>query len=884
MAHSFMYKYYLFIFWCLVPVFSSSCFAQNTLAESIKKATFYYQTESVDAAKADSLAIAYYNMALSQAAHTYIERLWHIQAHEQLGNIYLTNSQAKAAVDHYRLALSLSEHIKYSLENKLRLSIFLANALYQNGQFEPCYQQLLFVENNLPKVASKQLAGYFYNTFGALQFQAGDYLQSKNYFLKAQLLEDTEADFSFKNNLALSLKYLGQPDSAISVYKTLAKKFPAEAHISLNLAACYLDKHQAAEALKYLHKAATNSSIHGQSNFYNLWGKYHLLTAHWAEADKYFTLALAKASSTADKAEVLNNMGLLYTQKKDYNRAIEYFEKAAQYAKNSHFLSFSHLSHQSNHINCLENLYRLKSGKALEKKIENQYKLLTKSSIQLSKSFTALESRLALKKNIHQYFNAAAEFHLSQYQNGKDPSELLKAFAYADQAKALVLGLTRSENLNWKKRIVPPKLLEQERALEFALNSQKRLEQQGQSKVLNDLEIRLAGVRSQIKQLLHAKSALNLDDSLNYGAMALNTPVMSYFEGPKTQGFFLWCGKNKLTFTNISNFSAFSKAVHVLKKELNSLPYHHWDSHLTDAAQLIYKALVENTDLLKHSKQLIFIADGILEGLPLELLQDDENKYLVEKMCLSYHYAARFCKPTQIARQQPNILAVAAFAQPVPTLQNWALPSSAAEVQAIGATKILLNERANKVNFLQNMPQYNSLHLATHAIGDTLLGDNSYILFYANGAIDQANKLYSNDIPIRTWAHLRLLYLSACEGFKGQQLSGEGLKGLSWSFFLAGCRQIVSSVWAAEDHSSRYLASKFYEYYSDGASAEMAMQKAKVSLLNDASMVQYRHPKYWAHLICLGHSGTSAWPSQTINYWIILLAFLATIIILKYFP
>ena len=98
----------------------------------------------------------------------------------------------------------------------------------------------------------------------------------------------------------------------------------------------------------------------------------------------------------------------------------------------------------------------------------------------------------------------------------------------------------------------------------------------------------------------------------------------------------------------------------------------------------------------------------------------------------------------------------------------------------------------------------------------------------------------------------QLVFLSACETGAGKLSQSEGALSLSRAFAFAGCPDIITSLWKAEDRTTAYISQKFYYYTNKGYSYASALQRAKKDLLNDNAMSQFHTPQYWSNLILIG--------------------------------
>src|ERR1051326_3540752 len=99
--------------------------------------------------------------------------------------------------------------------------------------------------------------------------------------------------------------------------------------------------------------------------------------------------------------------------------------------------------------------------------------------------------------------------------------------------------------------------------------------------------------------------------------------------------------------------------------------------------------------------------------------------------------------------------------------------------------------------------------------------------FAAHGMFDDANPMFSqivlapgtgssDDGVLQAWELMRLrlsadlVVLSACETARGRVGAGEGVIGLSWALFVAGCPTTVVSQWQVESSSTTELMLEFH--------------------------------------------------------------------------
>lgn len=98
----------------------------------------------------------------------------------------------------------------------------------------------------------------------------------------------------------------------------------------------------------------------------------------------------------------------------------------------------------------------------------------------------------------------------------------------------------------------------------------------------------------------------------------------------------------------------------------------------------------------------------------------------------------------------------------------------------------------------------------------------------------------------------QVVLLSACNSANFDlQLFGPQAASLSSSFFLAGARSTVASLWSVDSEATGILFKEFASRFAQqGLSVSEAMREAALALVE--SNPKYRHPKYWAAFVVFG--------------------------------
>jgi CHAT domain-containing protein len=266
------------------------------------------------------------------------------------------------------------------------------------------------------------------------------------------------------------------------------------------------------------------------------------------------------------------------------------------------------------------------------------------------------------------------------------------------------------------------------------------------------------------------------------------------------------------------------------------------------------------------AKELVLIPQGILNSVPFELLPDGKGNFLFEQVPVIYQFSAQFVHSIANGPNPRSGLGLAPFTESENISGFAPLPQSAIELEAFAGEK-LSGKAAVKSAFLDKAGNSEVIHLATHAVASSTDPDQAFIAFYPEG---EDFRLFAPELAFQSLEKAKLVFLSACETGAGQLSKSEGLISLARSLAFAGAEQMIITQWISEDRVAAFISEKFYQHVSEGMTYAAALHRAKLDLLEDSQMAQYRHPFYWANFRLIGQ------PTQSnlVEPWMIWLGLL----------
>jgi CHAT domain-containing protein/tetratricopeptide (TPR) repeat protein len=289
--------------------------------------------------------------------------------------------------------------------------------------------------------------------------------------------------------------------------------------------------------------------------------------------------------------------------------------------------------------------------------------------------------------------------------------------------------------------------------------------------------------------------------------------------------------------------------------------------------QRLYQLLIE--PIAQHlptdpEQRVIFIPHQDLFLVPFAALTNTEGQYLIEDHTILTAPSVQVLDLTRqqhlangnFPNQSENLLVVGNPIMPEiwnPQTNQMEQFSSlvGAENEAVAiaetfGTEALLWDGAAKATVVEQMPNAEIIHFATHGLLEYGNPQESGVLDVP-GAIALAPS--ANDSGLLTAAEIlqmnltaELVVLSACDTGRGR-VTGDGVVGLSRAFVTAGVPSIVVSLWAVDDAATAELMVEFYNQWRQTGDKAQALRQAMLT-----TMQNHPDPRLWAAFTLIGEA------------------------------
>ncbi|HEU4767476.1 MAG TPA: CHAT domain-containing protein, partial [Pyrinomonadaceae bacterium] len=178
----------------------------------------------------------------------------------------------------------------------------------------------------------------------------------------------------------------------------------------------------------------------------------------------------------------------------------------------------------------------------------------------------------------------------------------------------------------------------------------------------------------------------------------------------------------------------------------------------------------------------------------------------------------------------------AAYLPPTRLLSTEEEAQSIMRFAPAGLTVLLTGFAANRESTIdRDWNNYRILHFATHSFVNTRYPSLSGLLL---STINEQGQTQNGLLQLHDIYGLRLnadlVVLSGCQTGLGEELSGEGLVGLTQGFLYAGSRSVMVSLWPVEDKTTASLMADFYRaMLEENLAPAVALRQAKLRMLRN---------------------------------------------------
>jgi CHAT domain-containing protein/tetratricopeptide (TPR) repeat protein len=782
---------------------------------------------------------------------------------------------------------------------------------------------------NKSTVDSSHIAN-IYNNLGVFYQDIGDLTRSSRYFQMALSLYEKinyqdfrTSDILLNKGKTHSLK--GEEYEAIHHFqKALAfnknnqpvERAKNKAKIYNFLGQSYIQLNKLDSALYFINEAEKYAL--GESKSLNLITKSYLLNLQNQHNDALKIIQpiidSVQQSETYSrlfiKYRAYKILGEIYFAKKEYNNALDAFEKALainspDYKKSDNYYLEKDIKEVLNiefSVEILNN--EAKVFEAINTKESNltafqTYQLAIKWIEKMRHNLAFEESKIRLNKKHAILYKSAIQLAYRLYEETEEQVYLDNAFVIAEKQKGIILLESLIDERGKKYFGVPDELLLKEQTIKnnIAFYQQKMLEKRDDSTkyalyqhYFNDFNLQLATVKDTLQTFYKEYFDLEYQTSIadiptvQKELVNTNTAFVQYINIDSLSYVFI-IEKEKSHFLALPYRQEEKTLIQAFQRNLssptsvdnqNDMAHFKAFNHLSyQTYQTVFEPVVQQ--LSKNIDAFIIVPDGAMSHFPFEILVNKiaastsinyiQLPYLIRDYQFQYGYSG-----TLLVENKNNFSAVSSNSEILayaPAYQNTtkaknrnlvtrenvaSLEGTANEINAISEYfkgTFDATEKATESNFKNEATDYGILHLAMHGKADLNYPDFAHLVF-SNVEKDTTDDglLYHYEIA-QMDIKAQLAVLSACETGVGKNVEGEGIMSLGRGFMYAGVPSVVMSLWKMNDYTSSQLMPMFYKNLFDGFRKDKALRKAKLDYLNSAAMEQ-AHPFYWAGFVGFG--------------------------------
>lgn len=795
-------------------------------------------------------------------------------------------------------------------------SIFRASTIFKNTKGEKSVEYAKSL-NDIGNVYDKE--GNYKNA---------EHFYTKSLELKKELgLEGNVTYWNTLNNMALLYSRLGNHSKAVTTMQNqlaLIKKYKGEKQPEYgnylnSMGTVYETAGSYQEASDYFNQALNfYKTYYGVSdpNYSRVLNNLGLLSMVHNNPDKaiqYFNqslqiLAQDSVSNQIELADTYNNLGEVYSEKRDKNNAEPNFQKALHIYENR--LGRKHPSYWIAYSN--DAVYHYRIGE-IPKAIQETKQVLDMDISMLYDNFSFLSEAEKLKywSKTYDQFEYYNSLCVKQYE--KYPELVGSMYDYTLATKSIVFNYTsylKSKILQRGDNELLKTYNDWEKKKQLLATYYNFSKQQLQANAIdlnafenevNELEKKITVQSSDFKIAREINSTRwkDVQSKLKDNEAAVQMLRVQLFDHVWTDSV--------VYVALILTKETTSQPIMVVLKDGNKLEKKYYKGfqnaiRFNQVTPEFYNAFWKEIDQHIQNKTMVYVSpDGIYNKISLPALKLPDGSYLLEKRTIQVVpmlrnlAAVSNAKPANSNKAflfgHPNynyglisetdtlrFTQVAVNADELRSYQLNELPQTKVEVEKIETilksegipTQVYTANNATETSIKKLVNPY-VLHIATHGyfVKDYEMNENSSTLInykenpllrsgilLAGSNYTLSNQSYGNPVDdgiLTAYEAMQLnldktelVILSACETGLGEDLNGEGVMGLQRAFMLAGADNMLMSLWQVNDEGTQLLMSNFYKYWVKDKNTAAAFRNAQLEL-----MKTHPSPFYWAAFVCI---------------------------------
>ena len=743
------------------------------------------------------------------------------------------------------------------------------------------------VNDQAGKAATLNNIGLAYQSLGETSLAISTYQEALKLY---QELSDRAGEATTFNNLGEVYRGLGELDQALDYLNqalTISRQISdraGEAKTLSNLAGIQLAEEKYQEALSNYQKALAISKetedLPTQTTLLSNIGLSYHEQGEYQTALGYYIQALPLGQEIGDRnveATILNNFGFAYSALGELDDALDYYQQSLTLAEK--------IGDRDSIVNVKGNIaivYEQQGDlEAALSEVEEAIALIEDLRTDISPG----DLRASYFSTVQGYYQLRTELlmQLGQSEAAFENSEAARARQLIELLSEAGVDLTADVSLELNNTLQElEQSLKDIEAKRIALQNSSQNDLQSDDsnalaaletasdQVLQEMEQTLSEIRVQSPTYAALKqpSPLSLSE-IQQRVLDEETVLLQYAVG--SENSYLW-------IVSPTQFQAYKlpsieEIEPVAQRFISAIRTDTRTRQVSQLGKELTDLILPELPVWAEGKRLVISADGILNQVAFAALPAATDRgytpLLVEHEIVSQpSISAVALHRQQLADRAEQERAIAILADPVYRADDQRVTGSssvprsnvvldslsqnlrdldlsnisrlpytrneAEQIEAIAADLKTTTARDFEANYswvtAPEVSKHSILHLATHGFVNSTNPHLSGLvlgLVEPDGSPRDNGFLRLHDI-FNLDLNAELVVLSACQTGLGENLSGEGIIGLSRGFMYAGAERVMVSLWNVSDESTAQLMGKFYrELINENQSPSQALRAAQ---------------------------------------------------------